>query len=484
MANRLQVQAAHRLHHPQNHPLAFINSLETLQRHFMISLQDFSDPSISGLLFRSTGFFHCAACFTSTPGGPSFHCLACPFSLSATCAALPLITVDNHPHPLLLLDRKSDHKHLICGVCDEGISDPSFVRCVHCDAFLHVQCCLPPLIEARNHHNHPIVLSMVVGYNNLCGVCGEERDGEAWFYCCNICPFLAHVGCVIYDLQNPSEKEGEEASITTQIYTLSLDNDEDNSDEEGSHENILKPGVTLQQILESFSESDDAEYQSLVAAMEKASGGGGDDDDDTENEANSEDKHSHYFSYLEKPLYDLIDKLELEDADPFQGFDRDSPTVLVDGGYLVLEKWAGVFTKVFTKYGDISESSNLGIKVRTVVWNLFCRVMEDMSRTKFENVTGEDLVSWMIGIRTIELAGFETEFAFEGWKKIAMAFFGAKAKDVAQELVDEKEEKIKEQRMKLENLCEEQEKLLSLREKCHIEALAMEDGTFVTDGFL
>ncbi|KAA0043498.1 Fiber Fb17-like protein [Cucumis melo var. makuwa] len=285
-------------------------------------------------------------------------------------------------------------------------------------------------------------------------------------------------------IRNPSEKEGEEASITTQIYTLSLDNDEDNSDEEGSHENILKPGVTLQQILESFSESDDAEYQSLVAAMEKASGGGGDDDDDTENEANSEDKHSHYFSYLEKPLYDLIDKLELEDADPFQGFDRDSPTVLVDGGYLVLEKWAGVFTKVFTKYGDISESSNLGIKVRTVVWNLFCKVMEDMSRTKFENVTGEDLVSWMIGIRTIELAGFETEFAFEGWKKIAMAFFGAKAKDVAQELVDEKEEKIKEQRMKLENLCEEQEKLLSLREKCHIEALAMEDGTFVTDGFL
>lgn len=99
-------------------------------------------------------------------------------------------------------------------------------------------------------------------------------------------------------------------------------------------------------------------------------------------------------------------------------------------------------------------------------------------------MTGEDLVSWMIGIRTIELAGFETEFAFEGWKKIAMAFFGAKAKDVAQELVDEKEEKIKEQRMKLENLCEEQEKLLSLREKCHIEALAMVDGTFVTDGFL
>lgn len=125
-------------------------------------------------------------------------------------------------------------------------------------------------------------------------------------------------------------------------------------DEEGSHESILKPGVTLQQILDSFSESDDVEYQRLVDAMEKAYGGGDDDNDETENEANSADKHSHYFSYLEKPLYHLIDKLELEDANPFQDFDRDSPTVLVDGGYLVLEKWAGVFTKVFTKYGDIS----------------------------------------------------------------------------------------------------------------------------------
>ena len=110
--------------------------------------------------------------------------------------------------------------------------------------------------------------------------------------------------------------------------------------------------------------------------------------------------------------------------------------------------------------------------------------MDDMSRTKFENMRGDDLVSWMIGIRSIELIGFEMKFAFEGWKKIAMAFFGVKAKDIAQELVDEREERIKEQRMKLENLCEEQEKLLSLREKCSIEALAMEDVTFVTDGFL
>ncbi|CAK9311129.1 unnamed protein product [Citrullus colocynthis] len=489
MTNRLQLQAAHPLHHHENHPLAFINSLHTLHRHFMISLQDFSDPSITGILFRSTGFFHCAACSTATPGGPSFHCLACPFSLSAACAALPLITVDNHPHPLLLLNRNSDHKHLICAVCDEGISFPSFVRCVHCDAFLHLQCALPPVIKAHNHHLHQIVLSSseIVAannnYDNLCSVCGEERDGVSWVYCCEICPFLAHVGCVIYDHQIPSEKEAEEGSITTQLCTLALDNDEHNLDEEGSHESILKPGVTLQQILDSFSESDDAEYQTLITAMMKAAGGDSDDDDEPENGTNSEDKHLYHFWNLEKPLYDLIEKLELEDVDPFEGFDRNSPTVLVGNRYLVVEKLARTFTRVFMKHGDISERSNMGMKVKTIVWNLFCNVIDDMSRMELEKMTGEDLVSWMIGIRTIELAGFDVEFAFEGWKKIAMAFFGVRAKEVAEELVEEMEEKIKQQRLKLEKLCEEQLKLLSLREKCVMEALAM-DSKFVGDGLI
>lgn len=133
-----------------------------------------------------------------------------------------------------------------------------------------------------------------------------------------------------------------------------MDNDEHNLDEEGSHESILKPGVTLQQILDSFSESDDAEYQTLITAMMKAAGGDSDDDDEPENGTNSEDKHLYHFWNLEKPLYDLIEKLELEDVDPFEGFDRNSPTVLVGNRYLVVEKLARTFTKIFMKHGDIS----------------------------------------------------------------------------------------------------------------------------------
>ncbi|KAG7036143.1 hypothetical protein SDJN02_02944, partial [Cucurbita argyrosperma subsp. argyrosperma] len=477
MTNRLQIQAAHPLHHHQNHPLAFINSLDTLHRHFMISLQEFSDPSISTLLFRSTGFFHCAACSSTSTGGPSFHCLACPFSITAACAALPLVSVNHHPHPLLLLNRNSDHKHLICALCDEGISFPSFIRCVHCDAFFHVQCALPPAIKV-DHHIHSMVLSSceAVGNNgedddSSCSVCGDERDELSWVYWCKICRFVAHVGCVIYDHQIPSETEPpEEASITSQFGTLAL-NDKHLEADDHHHESILKPGVTLQQILDSFSESDDVEYQSLVNAMLQDAGG--DDDDD---ETSSEDKYSNYFSYLEKPLYYLLERLELgeDGGNPFEGFDRDTPTVRAGSRYLISEKLVGTFTAVFGKHGDISEKSNMSIKVKTIVWNLFCKVMDDMSRTEFEKMTGEGLVSWLIGIRAIELAGFEVGFAFEGWKKVAMGFFGGKGKEVGEVMVAEMEEKIEEQRLKLQSLCEERDKLLSLTEQCLMEALAME----------
>lgn len=141
--------------------------------------------------------------------------------------------------------------------------------------------------------------------------------------------------------------------------------DHHHQDEETSHESIITPGVTLQQILDSFSESDDAEYQSLVTAMVQDAGG--DDDNETENETNSEDKYLNHFSYLEKPLYDLLERLELGDvaANPFEGFDRDSPTVLVGSGlYLVSEKLVEIFTKVFTKYGDISGKVLILLKCR------------------------------------------------------------------------------------------------------------------------
>lgn len=88
-------------------------------------------------------------------------------------------------------------------------------------------------------------------------------------------------------------------------------------------------------------------------------------------------------------------------------------------------------------------------------------------------MTGEGLVSWLIGIRAIELAGFEVGFAFEGWKKVAMGFFGGKGKEVGEGMVAEMEEKIEEQRLKLQSLCEERDKLLSLTEQCLMEALAM-----------
>lgn len=327
-------------------------------------------------------------------------------------------------------------------------------------------------------HDHSMVLCGCEEIENdfCCGICGEEGDGISWVYRCRICPFVAHVPCVIFDYQIPSESEAEEESITTQLRILALDN-ESLEVEERSHEIILKPGITLQDILDSFSESDNDEYQNLYTAMAAET------DDDDEDETNSE-KYLNHFSFLEKPLYELIERLDLDEdgdsANPFIGFDRESPTDLAGGRYLISEKLMETFMKVFSKHGDISENSNLGIKVRTIVWNLFCNVLNDMSRTEFENITGELLVSWMIGVRTIQLAGFEVGFAFEGWKKIAMAFFGVQAKNnnigdhQQDQLIAEMDQKIEEQRLKLQKLCQERENFLSFREKCLMEALAME----------
>lgn len=106
-----------------------------------------------------------------------------------------------------------------------------------------------------------------------------------------------------------------------------------------------------------------------------------------------------------------------------------------------------------------------------------------MSKTELKNVRGEVLVSWMIGIRTIQLCGFEVGFAWDGWKKTAMAFFGLRGKEMAHELAAETDRKIDQRRRELEKLCGEREKLLSLMEECVKEGLAME-GKIAGHGFI
>lgn len=167
--------------------------------------------------------------------------------------------------------------------------------------------------------------------------------------------------------QVASETEAEE-SITSLLCSFELsDNEEqDHQNEESEEEQIggrsreinrtiiMEPGVSLQLILDSFSEAEETEYQNLVAAMATDAGGGDDDDDD---ETNSEQKYLNHYSYLEKPLYDLLEKIDLgDDPDsPFQGIEMDSPTVLVAAGrYLVSEKLAETFTKIFDKHGDVA----------------------------------------------------------------------------------------------------------------------------------
>ncbi|GLU15816.1 hypothetical protein SLE2022_322790 [Rubroshorea leprosula] len=88
----------------------------------------------------------------------------------------------SHPHPLLLVEDKSDQL-AYCSGCRELIQDSSY-RCADCKIFLHKTCAeLPGELDHPFHPQHPLVLYDKPHYDFPCFFkCNSfrKRKGEGF----------------------------------------------------------------------------------------------------------------------------------------------------------------------------------------------------------------------------------------------------------------------------------------------------------------
>ncbi|GKV48493.1 hypothetical protein SLEP1_g55303 [Rubroshorea leprosula] len=109
----------------------------------------------------------------------------------------------SHPHPLLLVEDKSDQvrEAYYCSGCGELIQDSSY-RCADCEFFLHKTCAeLPGELDHPFHPQHPLVLYDKPQYEFprvafKCNSCGKEK-GEGFVYRCSTCAFDLDIQCAM-----------------------------------------------------------------------------------------------------------------------------------------------------------------------------------------------------------------------------------------------------------------------------------------------
>ncbi|GKV15155.1 hypothetical protein SLEP1_g25957 [Rubroshorea leprosula] len=109
----------------------------------------------------------------------------------------------SHPHPLLLVEDKSDQvrEAYYCSGCGELIQDSSY-RCADCEFFLHKTCAeLPGELDHPFHPQHPLVLYDKPQYDFPrvafeCNSCGKEK-GEGFVYHCSTCKFDLDIHCAL-----------------------------------------------------------------------------------------------------------------------------------------------------------------------------------------------------------------------------------------------------------------------------------------------
>ncbi|KAE8703029.1 hypothetical protein F3Y22_tig00110478pilonHSYRG00250 [Hibiscus syriacus] len=140
----------------------------------------------------------------------------CIFHLHLECAKLlPTLKLACHPHRLAYFRGTSKLDCRTCGKHCGG--DDSICRCVQCDISFHLKCVVPSEATSK-YHKHPLILTKSVKEDDsdefCCDVCENERDPKHPVYYCQSCTFVAHIQCLLPDV--------DEDQITSSMETRKL----------------------------------------------------------------------------------------------------------------------------------------------------------------------------------------------------------------------------------------------------------------------
>lgn len=219
----LPLKISHALH--KNHPL-FLGLLDPDTQFLVTNPLDEYLPmsplpgSHTKLCTESISSICCLTCQRKiTPNSLLFQChdQSCEFRMCVRCIfENPIIKYERHSqHRLCFVKEVPDilECNAYNGYCKLPVTSAelcsteySMFRCVHCDYNLHLLCGPLPCTIKYKYHIHPLIfVDSVVEDNSgeyYCDICESERDPKICVYYCQECKYVAHVYCLIYEVQH------------------------------------------------------------------------------------------------------------------------------------------------------------------------------------------------------------------------------------------------------------------------------------------
>ncbi|XP_022743780.1 uncharacterized protein LOC111294625 [Durio zibethinus] len=162
-------------------------------------------PPLSGLDYP-----HCNFC-RERNDCIAYICFGCNFFLHYSCAKYQTRKMKHncHIHDLLHLGKSIFVKTPPqCATCHTDCNDTLF-GCIECEFYIHLECISLPYIVKHMRHLHSLTLTNSVVENNsgehYCDICETERNPEHDVYYCKECTYIAHIDCVISEVEPPEK---------------------------------------------------------------------------------------------------------------------------------------------------------------------------------------------------------------------------------------------------------------------------------------
>ncbi|XVF42326.1 hypothetical protein PTKIN_Ptkin01aG0352300 [Pterospermum kingtungense] len=143
--------------------------------------------------------------------GIVFACWECNVAMHYSCANYKTrkIKHDCHGHHLLHLGKSIFVRTSPrCDACRQECTD-TFFGCIQCKFFIHLECIPLPDVAKHKRHLHPLTLTSSVIEDDsgkyYCDMCETTRNPEHDVYYCEDCNYIAHIDCVISEVEPPEE---------------------------------------------------------------------------------------------------------------------------------------------------------------------------------------------------------------------------------------------------------------------------------------
>ncbi|XP_062118292.1 uncharacterized protein LOC133831903 [Humulus lupulus] len=415
-----------------------------------------------------------------------FSCceIGCTFKIGTECAFLDtIVNCRSHDHLLCLVEGASCDD-IKCDGCQKSYKEldnhatfeihltRSFLfRCMECNFNLHFICGpLPSTIKYKYHIHNLTLLDSVVEDNcheYYCDVCEEERNSNFRVYSCSNCQYVAHIHCLIHQIKklikgvNDISNDVELWALGENRWKWDIGIDEKNYNNntktetirdlmnyltQEEKEKLLQPWTLWGENF-SFRRSTYDYYKNANSRFHQL---GSIEDFET---------ISEFFQKFDSLVRDDFDD-ELFFYTPKEGIEIEEKYLRqkvreVDGKYKVPNTLTPILKTLLDGYeGDLGEDSSLSPAMKSVTATLLLIVIDQMCRTKIEDVTWDDLQQWYFYLHAIYwIADFKVcQYLWELRQNFIRKYWTFKVirlKQVYKNLIDEKVEYLKAESKRL-----------------------------------